>query len=241
MGHFWPFGSDTIGDPVPLKIGTIETTVPRGWMHLSVRQYLRLKAWDGDDTVEFLATMLNVDREIIENCRALDLDLKVAPLLEWAKTPYKPSFMEREAPPLYITLGGKKYPRPLTLGPKTFGQRILLDNSIRDAMKSKTGIDGIIPDIIAIVMADVVTDRRFDAAGFKEVKELAFECRLNDAYPMANFFFWRYVNYMNKRPGFRKRTAKKNYQQGSNTASKGSGTSTPSTPSRSDTEKTGSG
>jgi hypothetical protein len=215
-------------EPLPLKIGELSFTIPQSWQHITTEQYIRLKDWNAnraDDSVEWLAIMLNVDTELIGNCRTIDLDIKIAPLLAWATKPYDLTLLERISPPATLKLGGVEYERPTSIGPKTYGMRVMLDNVIRAAVRDKRSIDTITADIVAIVFADQVAGK-FSPAAVEQTKELVLASPFKDTYPLAAFFWKRYVNWLLGRKGSQSRTAQKKSGQASTRGSNASATST---------------
>jgi hypothetical protein len=215
-------------EPLPLKIGELSVTIPQSWQHITTDQYIRLKDWGANragDTVEWLSIMLNLDVDIVSHCRQIDLDIKVAPLLTWATKPYDLTLIEQLAPPATLIIGGVVYDRPTTMGVKTFGQRVMLDNLIRDAIKAKKGVDVITADIVAIVFADQVAGK-FSPEAVERTKAMVLAAPFKDTYPLSAFFWKRYVSWLLAKRSSKSRTGSKKNEPVSVSASSASATST---------------
>jgi hypothetical protein len=211
-------------EPLPLKLGDLSVTLPQSWQHITTDQYIRLKDWSAnraDDSIEYLAILMGVDTEVVSNCRMIDLDIKVAPLLRWATKPYDLTLLERMSPPAKLKLGGVEYERPTSIGPKTYGMRVYLDNILRASIKAKQPVDLITADIVALVFADQVCGK-FSPEAVEKTKALVLAAPFKDTYPLAAFFWKRYVSWLLAKRSSKSRTDQKKNEQVSEPASNAS-------------------
>lgn len=181
---------------------------PAGWDELTFRQFLEIRQFEPDQggTPRLLEILTGIEREAWLNMHA-GIAGTLASLLEWVDTP--PNY---DVPaPKSIKVGDKVYPVPRDLGMETFGQKITLETKVQKWMQEKRDLFELMPDAMAIYFQPVMSDGTFDDKKAEELKEVFYDCRAAEVYPIASFFL---------------RSAKDSIGSGTNRSKAGSGAST---------------
>lgn len=162
---------------------------PTAHEELTLRQFfaIRDKSKDLFDTLEILS---GVSAKRWKEDISIDTFDAIAPFIEFIHQ--DPPAFDSFLMPDSIEIKGKRYGVPEGLGIKSLAQKICLEDAIR---KELTDVD-LIPTALAIYFHPDIDDMPFDEDRLQHTIDLVMECRINEAFPIAYFFFSRYKKYL---------------------------------------------
>lgn len=158
---------------------------PAGWDELTFRQFLEIRQFEPEHggTPRLLEILTGIEREAWLNMHA-GIAGTLSSLLEWVDTP--PNY---DVPaPTSIKIGDKTYSVPRDLGMETFGQKITLESKVQKYEEAKGDLFELMPDAMAIYFQPIVDEGPFDDRKAELLKEVFYNCRAVDVYPIASFF-----------------------------------------------------
>lgn len=185
------------------KAGEETISFPSSYKELTLKQFIELRK--GKNRVENILEILStpsVPAEVWSN-QSEDLDVKIAPVINWLITDDKVDLEELEVPE-EITIKGKTIKVPSDLGYKTFGQKSLVDEKFKSLFKrSINKIDpkakpsfkmvddpvNIMPYVLATYFQPYFNeDEKFVEEEIELIEEAVLSVPFVEAYPVANFF-----------------------------------------------------
>lgn len=164
---------------IPFKIDKYSFNLPQNNGELTVKQFLDLRKLKGNNTLQILAILSGLDESIWSQTSDIDIDNKILSSLDWMTEPFDyQSFML----PDYLTIDGKKYPVPTSISIKTFGQKIAIQTLLEKCDKENIDHIDVIDQALQIY--------------FERPLELIWNCKLEEGFPVASFFFETWSDYL---------------------------------------------
>ncbi len=164
------------------KLEGKEVTLPASWGEVSTGMFFKLRKWDGDDFVKFLAIITGLKYDTLFRLRQADVDEKLMPYLEWWDAKVK---WDKLTPPKRIKFKDKWYDARIKPEEEPYGKKVLLQQAIT---KSKGGLVSNIPTAVAIYMCDYVTGEEFTKALADKFRSQVMKASIMDVYPLGAFF-----------------------------------------------------
>ncbi len=169
---------------IPFKLDGHSFDLPQNHGELTVNQFLSLRKLKDTNLISILSILSGISEDFWNNTSDTDIDNKIAPYLEWMgeKFEYDSFILPKE-----ITIGVQKFKVPDSIAVKTFGQKIAIQTLLEDC--AKKGIDEV-----------EVIDQAIQIYFEQPLNQIGF-CRLDEAFPVASFFFesWRHYLLTNQK------------------------------------------
>jgi len=178
---------------IPFKADEIKFQLPSGWHEVSVGKYVEiLKA--SHDFVDVLSVMSGLDKDIWLQSKQNDVDIKIFPLIKWA---WNTDELKKLPLPKEIKIKGVVCKVPKDLGFKSFGQKVLLSNEIKEGLEKPFHIDSCMSYALAVYFYNDITGLKYDDEKAREfAKEIEKDILITDAYPIADFFLQKSIEYL---------------------------------------------
>ena len=168
--------------------------MPEGWHDVIVNQFLELRNCEDADFIKILSVLINAPYDKVFACNPEMIARKVFPMLDWYFDETF-NFDELKIPPK-LSVQGKKYPIPRDIRLKSFGQKLHIEEVMREMCDPVSKM----PYIVAIYMYPVITKNKFDIESLDEfTKNTIGNCKITEIYPIANFFLIKLRKYYIKK------------------------------------------
>lgn len=193
---------------VVFKINDKQVPFPTSYEELTLRQFFALR----DNSKNIFGVL-----EALSGIPSKEWKYKISIEQFEAISPFI-SFIQNEPPafdsylmPDSIEINGNRYAIPEGLGLKTLIQKIAFEDAIR---KNLSDVD-LIPTALAIYFHPDIDQCDFDEDRLEVCKELILDCKINEAFPIAGFFFEKYKQSLKeKEKNWNTNQAQKNKAQG---------------------------
>lgn len=168
--------------------------LPEEWSDVTVNQFLELRNCENADFITILSILLGAPYDKIFACDPEMIAKKIIPLMGWYfDETFK--FEELKIPPK-LSVRGKQYPIPRDIRLKSFGQKLHLEEIMKDMRDPVAKM----PYIAAIYMYPIVMKNKFDIESLDEfTKNTIGNCKISEVYPIANFFLAKLKKYWIKK------------------------------------------
>jgi len=170
----------------------VKYTFPTAYEELTLRQFFALR-----DNSKNVFKMLEILSGVPEKTWKHKIDIDLFDVIE-----EQIAFVRTDPPPFdsylmpdTIEIAEKRYHVPAGIGMKTLAQKIAFEDAIRSG---KTDVD-LIPTALAIYFHPDIDDMDFDEDRLAACIELVLDCKVNEAFPIAGFFFARYIQYLKEK------------------------------------------
>lgn len=195
---------------IPFKCSGFEFELPARWSELTLNQFYKLKESDGS-CLSVISILSNVPVQAWQGCPDIDIREKIDPYLQFLEDSFD---LENYFVPDFITVSGKRYPKPSGIGVNCAGQKWHLEDVWKEADKNgKSDVD-CYAQALAIYMQPVVSGKPYDADLVEKLIPEILECKLEEAWPLASFFLDSYVKSLSKKERlFRISQSQKRYEQ----------------------------
>lgn len=181
---------------VPIKIGGISYNLPASYGELTCNQFAKLsKIEDQNNMIELLSILLSVDKEILEQCDMVDIDLVVLPFLSYLNEPMVANYII----PDKIEIKGVWYPKPKGIGVNTYGQKNHLQREVAKYEKAGLSDVDLYPFAVALYMQPIVSNSPYNADKVDDLIGDIKNCRINEVWPIASFFLMNYLRSTRKK------------------------------------------
>jgi hypothetical protein len=168
--------------------------LPEGWHDVIVNQFLELRNCENADFIKILSILISAPYDKVFACDPEMIAKKVIPMLGWYFDETF-NFDELKIPPK-LSIRDSEYPIPRDIRLKSFGQKIHLEEIMRDMRDPVAKM----PYVVAIYMYPVVTKNKFDIESLDEfTKNTIGNCKITEIYPIANFFLTKLKKYFLKK------------------------------------------
>lgn len=168
--------------------------MPEGWYDVIVNQFLELRNCENVDFITILSILINAPYDKVFACNPEMIAKKIIPLMSWYFDETF-NFDELKMPPK-LSVGDEEYPIPRDIKLKSFGQKLHLEEAMRDMRDPIAKM----PYVVAIYMYPVVTKDKFDVEPLDEfAKNTIGKCKITEIYPIANFFLTKLKKYWLKK------------------------------------------
>jgi hypothetical protein len=176
------------------KIADKRFSIPTSYEELTVRQFVAISKTT--DLVDILSILSDIPREDWLNCSDIDIDITLAPWLAWLNIKKDWTALK---PPQSIKLGERNIDIPRNLRVHTWGQKLLLEKIWRSVVNGQVNEADTIAESVAIYLQPAICESKFDDNKIDEVKEIINKLAIVDIYPIASFFFAKYIRSSNSK------------------------------------------
>jgi hypothetical protein len=162
----------------------ISFELPQDYGELTLKQFYELRKPD-KDLLDLLSILSGLSRDIWEQAKDFNIDVKIAPYLVWMERMVDlKSFILED----HLKIGNKICKRPTDLRSQSFGQKIALEKHYY-----KVGNDlDCMPYALALYFQPIYFEGKYNSEQVDELLPLIMECKLGQAYPIASFFLNSY-------------------------------------------------
>ena len=180
-----------------IKVRGKNTHIPTSWVEVTAEMWLRLIQIDENSReFELIAALTGEPEEFFLKSKDTLLDVKFFKELEWYTKPINLITLERKDE---VVVGDKTIPIPKDLGFKTLGQKMLLQQSMRE---NKDNIDAAILRAFAIYIAPLYYEKEFDGDTVEPfIEEFVNKMPIIEVYPIGSFFLQSLLDYQKWRVG----------------------------------------
>jgi hypothetical protein len=189
----------------------ISFELPQDYGELTIKQFLLIKNNPGGDFIDLLSILSGLSREVWEQCKDFNIDVKIAPFIEWVNEPFNP---DGYTLPDNLIINGKEIDRPKDIRYQTYGQKLALQKEFLEVQKKGGNDVDIIPFALALYFQPAYYDCKHDMDKVDELLPLVMECKIQLAYPIGYFFLNSYARLLvSKERSFLMFLQKKKYEQ----------------------------
>lgn len=175
-----------------IKVSGRMVTIPTSWVDMTAAMWLRVMEMPKDaDDFDLISALSGEKKELFLKSKDTNLDMKFFAHMGWYGQPL--NFAEINVPKM-IKIGDKEVKIPMDLGYKTLGQKIYLQQIVKQKLEN---IEMALPYAFAIYMMPEYTGKDFDADdvdGF--IEEFVWGMRIIDVFPIGSFFLQKSIDYL---------------------------------------------
>lgn len=198
---------------IPVTINNHNMYIPSSWDEVTVAQFIKL-ASDGDcvnPVAKTIAALTGIDYDIIES---MQCDVSDSVMQSISFIGNVPDFSKMKAP-AEIKIGEQVLTVPKDITEETFGQKIMIQQKINDCIESGKDLSTLIPFTIATYFQPAYFNEKYSGKKAEQLEELTNQCKIIEAFPVANFFLSRCINSLKKKTNTSTSARqKKNWKQG---------------------------
>lgn len=170
------------------KIADKRFSIPTSYEELTVQQFVAISKTT--DLVDILSILSDIPRGDWLNCSDIDIDITLAPWLAWLNIKKDWAALQ---PPQSIKVGERVIVVPRNLRVHTWGQKLLLEKIWRSVVNGQVNEADAISESVAIYLQPAISNSKFDDNKIDEVKAIINELPIVDIYPIASFFFAKFI------------------------------------------------
>ncbi|RCH53936.1 hypothetical protein DJ568_15465 [Mucilaginibacter hurinus] len=175
------------------KIAERSAELPTSWADITLGQAIALSQFDGNRK--------GAKMELLSIITGLPVN-EVKALSEWEHFEdclafiTEPADLSGFAIPDKVTIDGRAYKVPVNLKIETYGQKIALEELLRNAEPGPDGDVNIVPmmaEALAIYFYPIITGEPFRDERVEDFVQLMHQLPVKYAYPVAGFFLMKYA------------------------------------------------
>lgn len=177
------------------KVCGEKVEIAESWFELTVEAWVKLMGiTDKSSEVNLIAAFTGISVADLNKSKDTNIDLKVFAHTGWYSQPINFSDLKRGKT---ITVDGKTVNVPKDLGFKTLGQKIILQQKIKETEGS---LSELIPYAFAVYIAPELYGKDYDLEGLDDfVDKFVNKLLIVEVFPIASFFLKKSIAYMSSR------------------------------------------
>lgn len=183
--------------PALFKLGKEKFSIPNSWDEVSTDLFFRLAKCDKSDYIALLSVLSGIEYKKISQARETDLDEILAPHLAWTNEQIDWEGMKS---PTHINVRLKTLKVPTNLELESFGQKIVLEDKLRECItgsKGEVNLAELIPYAFSVYFCSKYYEKDFSKVLVNQFLRLTMDMPIMTVYPIGSFFLKRYVGYGN--------------------------------------------
>lgn len=183
--------------PALFKLGKEKFSIPSSWDEVSTELFFKLAKSDKKDYIAMLSILSGVEYKKIAQARELNLDEVLAPHLAWTNDKID---WENMPIPTEINVRLKTLKVPTNLELESFGQKIVLEDKLRECMTGSKGdvnLPELIPYAFSVYFCGKYYEKDFSKVLLNQFLHLVKDMPIMTVYPIGSFFLKRYVGFGN--------------------------------------------
>lgn len=175
---------------------------PASWAEVTVDQFFKIRSIDpGKEQAQVICEVLDILTGIPAStwydmeANQVSTDT-ILGLIEFIKEPIQWEGLEV---PKEVVLNGKTCKVPKDLELKTYGQAVLFESKVLPVVLDKGELTDVLKTALAIYLQPIYTGEKFDGEKLEEMEEVVGALPIYTAFPVANFFFRKYLRSLVKK------------------------------------------
>jgi len=189
--------------PAHFKLGTVPFSVPTSWDEVTVDQFFKLSKCDPKDYIAIVAVLSGLSYKKIELCKELDIDLQLAPHIEWTKEVIA---WDKLNPPREVVFNLKVIKVSTDLELESFGQKVVYEQMLKEFITNAKGdtedkrtadMAQIIPYGFSVYFCSKYYGKDFSKALVNTFMSTVMDLPIMTVYPIGAFFLRKYSGYGN--------------------------------------------
>jgi hypothetical protein len=175
---------------------------PASWAEVTVNQFFNIRSIDpkkeqAQVIFEVLDILTGIPASTWYDMEANQVSTDtILGLIEFIKEPIEWEGLEV---PKEVVLNGKTCKVPKDLELKTYGQAVLFESKILPVVLDKGELTDVLKTALAIYLQPIYTGEKFDGEKLEEMEEVVGALPIYTAFPVANFFFRKYLRSLVKK------------------------------------------
>lgn len=169
---------------IELQSGKQKVKVPQSWDEIDLQTFIRIETefkYDFSKLITLFSIMTGIDMAPLEQSEQKNLDLQLFTLFQFIS---KPPEWESLDKPKKLVIEGKSIECKYDFKATTLGQKLTLDQLIRD----KPNAIEAMPEAIGVFLQPTI-DRKFSTKKMKALLPGILKLNCKDAFSYAQFFF----------------------------------------------------
>lgn len=168
---------------------------PTDWIEVTTEMWLKIIGLDDKtDDLSLMSVITGIEKDELEKSQDDNIELVFFENMQWYVTPINLTSLDV---PKSIIIDGVKIEIPKDLGYKTLGQRIYMQQTIRQNYEN---IDKVLPIAYGVYVMPEFTGQPFDAEKIDAfMSDVVMKRPIVEVFPIGSFFLRKSLDYLNLR------------------------------------------